>query len=76
MIEEGREETSPQSDTSTTSEDMAEALDAVRASSPSLAEKIEAAEMSPDELAGAHGRATSEEHNTPPPVRESDTEQA
>jgi hypothetical protein len=76
MIEEGREEASPQSDTSTTSDEMAEALDAVRASSPSLAEKIEAAEMSPDELAGAHGRATSEKHNAGPSAPESDREQA
>lgn len=73
MIEEGRE---PSSDTSTTSADMTEALDAVKASSPGLAAQIDAAGVSPDKLADAHGRATSGEHEAAQPAAEQGSEQA
>jgi hypothetical protein len=74
MIEEGMDETP--SDTDTTSEDMAEALDAVKASSPSLAAKIDAADMSPDKLADAHGRASSGQHEAAQPAEEPGSGQA
>jgi hypothetical protein len=41
---------------------MAEALDAAKASSPSLAAKLDGAGIKPDELADAHERATPDEH--------------
>ncbi|MGH3934596.1 MAG: hypothetical protein ACRDS1_06415 [Pseudonocardiaceae bacterium] len=50
-------------DTSATPGDMAAALDAVRASSPALGAALDAAKVTPDDLAGAHDRATSEEHD-------------
>jgi hypothetical protein len=69
MIEEGREEIPQKSDvTSTTSDDMAKALDAARASSPSLGAALDAAKIAPDELAGAHNRATSDEHDAAEPA--------
>ncbi|MGH3811292.1 MAG: hypothetical protein ACRDUV_02395 [Pseudonocardiaceae bacterium] len=62
MIEEGGEQLPQESEpTSTTSDDMAEALKAVKASSPSLGAAIDAAGVTPDELAGAHERATPDE---------------
>jgi hypothetical protein len=69
MIEEDREEAPQKSGvTSTTSEDMAKALDAARASSPSLGAALDAAKIVPDELAGAHARATSDEHDAAEPA--------
>lgn len=69
MIEESGEQLPQESEpTSTTSGDMAEALNAMRASSPSLGATIDAAEVSPDELAGAHGRATSDEPDAAKPT--------
>ncbi len=47
--------------TSTTPKELAEALDAVRASSPSLGAALDAAEVTPGGLADAHDRATTEE---------------
>jgi ABC-type transporter Mla subunit MlaD len=47
--------------TSATPKGMAEALDAVRASSPSLGAALDAANVTPGKLADAHDRATSEE---------------
>lgn len=62
MIEEGAEQPPQQSEpASATSDDMAEALAAVKASSPSLGAAIDAAGVTPGELAGAHDRATSDE---------------
>ena len=63
MIEERGEQLPQTSESaSTTSDDMAEGLAAVRASSPSLGSALDAAGVKPDELAGAHERATSDEH--------------
>lgn len=62
MIEERGEQLPPTSEsTGTTSEDMAEALAAAKASSPSLGSALDAARVKPDELADAHERATSDE---------------
>lgn len=43
---------------SVTSDDMAAALDAVKASSPELSQAIDAAGVTPESLAGAHDAAT------------------
>jgi ABC-type transporter Mla subunit MlaD len=60
--EEGSADLSGQEEAaSTTSKGMAEALDAVRASSPSLGAAVDAANLTPGELADAHDRATSEQ---------------
>lgn len=62
--EEGTTDLSGQKEaTSTTPKGMAEALDAVRASSPSLGAALDAANVTPGKLADAHDRATSEEPN-------------
>ncbi len=53
--------------TSATPKELAEALDAVRASSPSLGAAIDAAKVTPGGLADAHDRATSEESDPKPP---------
>jgi hypothetical protein len=75
MIEEGREEAPQKSGgTSTTPDDMAKALDAARASSPSLGAALDAAKIAPDELAGAHGRATSDEHGAAEPALDEENE--
>ncbi|MGH3769630.1 MAG: hypothetical protein ACRDS0_07065 [Pseudonocardiaceae bacterium] len=50
--------------TSATPKDLAEALDAIRASAPSLGTAIDAAKVTPATLADAHDRATSEEPDT------------
>lgn len=50
--------------TSSTSAELAEALDAVKSSAPSLAQQLGAADLTPDKLAEAHQRATSEEHGS------------
>ncbi|MGH4007171.1 MAG: hypothetical protein ACRDTH_03200 [Pseudonocardiaceae bacterium] len=69
MIEEGGEQLPQESEpTSTTSDDMAEALKAVKASSPSLGAEIDAAEVTPEKLAGAHERATPDEPDTANPT--------
>jgi ABC-type transporter Mla subunit MlaD len=60
--EEGSADLSHQKDaTSATPKELAEALDAVRASSPSLGAAIDAANVTPGKLADAHERATYEE---------------
>lgn len=65
MVEEESAELPPQKEpTSATPKELAEALEAVRASSPSLGAAIDAAKVTPTELADAHDRATSEQ---PPP---------
>lgn len=62
MIEQDREELPPESDTpSATPDDMTEALGAVKASSPSLAAELAATGLTPDDLADAHDRATTDE---------------
>jgi hypothetical protein len=43
---------------------MAEALKSIKSAAPSLASEIDAAQVTPESLAGAHDRATSEEHGT------------
>lgn len=69
MIEEGREQVPQESGpTSTTSDDMAEALNAVRASSPALGAALDAAGVTPGELADSHDRATSDEHGAAKPT--------
>lgn len=71
MIEESGEQPPQESEPrSTVSADMAEALNAMRASSPSLGATIDAAGVSPDELADAHGRATSAEPDAAKPTRD------
>jgi hypothetical protein len=55
--------------TSTTPKELAEALDAVRASSPSLGAALDAAKVTPGDLADAHDRATSAEPNPEHPQR-------
>ncbi len=63
MIEKNTDPTDQASEpTSATSGDMTNALDAVRASSPSLGAALDAAKLTPDDLAGAHDRARSDEH--------------
>lgn len=59
--------------TSATSDDMAEALNAMRTSSPSLGAAIDAAGVSPDELAGAHDRATADESDAAKPALDEGT---
>lgn len=60
--EEGSVELSGQQEAaSATPKELAEALDAVRASSPSLGAKIDAANVTPGKLADAHDRVTSEQ---------------
>lgn len=54
---------------------MAEALKAVKASSPSLGAAIDAAGVTPDELAGAHDRATSDEPDAAKPAPDERAEQ-
>ncbi len=62
MVEENREELSETSGAAmVTPAQMTEALDAMRAASPSMAGKLDAAGVTPDELAGAHDAATQEE---------------
>ena len=69
MIEEGGEQLPQENDpTSPTSDDMTEALKSVKASSPALGAKIDAAGVTPDELAGAHERATPDEPDAPNPT--------
>ena len=41
--------------------EMAEALEAIKSASPSLAGDIEAAKITPESLAGSHDRATPDE---------------
>ncbi|MGH3847846.1 MAG: hypothetical protein ACRDS0_41525 [Pseudonocardiaceae bacterium] len=43
---------------------MAEALESIKAASPSLAADIDAAKVTPDSLAGSHDRATSDDSAT------------
>lgn len=69
MIEEGGEQLPQESEpTSPTSDDMAEALKAMKASSPSLGAEIDAAGVTPDELAGAHERATPDDPDAAQPT--------
>ncbi|MGH3900554.1 MAG: hypothetical protein ACRDTA_20365 [Pseudonocardiaceae bacterium] len=69
MIEKGGEQLPQESGpTSTTSDDMTEALNAVRASSPSLGAALDAAGVTPGELADSHDRATSDEHDAVKPT--------
>lgn len=74
MIEKGGEQLPQESGpTGTTSDDMAEALNAVRASSPSLGAALDAAGVTPDELADSHDRATSDEHDAAKPTLDEGT---
>lgn len=57
-MSEAEEHTEAPSAGSVTSDDMAAALEAVRASSPELSQAIDAAGVTPDGLAGAHDAAT------------------
>lgn len=69
MIEEGGEQLPQESaPESTTSDDMAEALQAMKASSPSLGSAIDAAGVTPETLAGAHERATPDEPDAAKPT--------
>ena len=56
----GQQEAAPEA-ASATPKELAEALEAVRGSSPSLGAAIDAAQVTPGKLADAHDRATSEE---------------
>jgi hypothetical protein len=57
MIEEERAEG--------TSADMSEAIEAIKSASPSLAQEIGSAGITPEKLAEAHQRATSGGHDRP-----------
>jgi hypothetical protein len=46
------------------SSEMAEALKSIKSTSPSLASEIDAAQITPESLAGSHGRATPDEGGT------------
>jgi hypothetical protein len=58
MIEEERAE-------DTSSAEMSEAIEAIKSASPSLAQELGSTGMTPDKLADAHRRATSEGHDHP-----------
>jgi len=54
-----QEESAPAPDAgSVTPDDMAAALEAMRASSPEMSQALDAADISPDSLAEAHAHAT------------------
>jgi|GraSoiStandDraft_43_1057313.scaffolds.fasta_scaffold1463604_1 hypothetical protein len=65
MIDNDQEDVSAPSDAASAgSSEMAEALKSIKSAAPSLASEIDAAQVTPESLAGAHDRATSEEHGT------------
>ncbi|HEY2764402.1 MAG TPA: hypothetical protein VGJ13_10385 [Pseudonocardiaceae bacterium] len=59
------QDTEPQDTGTVTSDEMAQALDAVRASSGELAQALDAAGIKPDQLAEAHEAATRSEGHPP-----------
>jgi hypothetical protein len=65
MIEKAQGEPSDET-ADVTSAEMAEALKSVKSAAPGLAGALDAANLTPEGLANAHERATSEEHNAGP----------
>ncbi len=64
MIDEDREDVSAPSGTASGgSSEMAEALKSIKSADPSLASQIDAANLTPESLAGSHDRA--DEHGSP-----------
>lgn len=68
MIDESREDIPADS-----SDELAAALQAVTAASPELAEAIAAAGVTPDDLATAHERVTTDQGDVAPPVSVDET---
>ncbi|HEX5348345.1 MAG TPA: hypothetical protein VFW64_14765 [Pseudonocardiaceae bacterium] len=63
MIDEDREDVSASSDAASVgSSEMAEALKSIKSADPSLASQIDAANLTPESLAGSHDRA--DEHDS------------
>ena len=62
MIDDSKEHPAAQGGAASDSPDqMAQAVESVKANSPELADKIAAAGITPEDLAGAHGQAASDE---------------
>lgn len=65
MIDNDQEDVSATSGTASAgSNDMAEALQSIKSANPSLASEIDAANVTPESLAGSHDRATGGEHGS------------
>jgi hypothetical protein len=65
MIDNDQEDVSAPSGTaSASSNEMAEALQSIKSANPSLASEIDAANVTPESLAGSHDRATAGEHDS------------